>query len=123
VTVLGVIVIIGLISGSFSSKEPVKSAAPPTPPKTAAELRQDRINKQFSTLNGRHYQLEHWIKTSMNNPKSYEHVQTRFVDKGDPLLVETIFRGTNAFGGVVPSRVMAKVDLDGRVLEILSQEP
>jgi hypothetical protein len=59
----------------------------------------------------------------MNDPKSYEHVETRYADKGDHLIVKTTFRGKNAFGGVVPNWVIAKTDLDGNVLEVIAQGP
>ncbi len=59
----------------------------------------------------------------MNDPDSYEHVETRYGDKGTYLIVTTTFRGKNAFGGVARNTVTAKVDLEGNVLEIVSQGP
>ena len=59
----------------------------------------------------------------MNDPNSYEHAETRYSDKGDHLIVSTTFRGKNAFGGVVKNMVIAKVDLNGNVIEIISQLP
>ena len=35
----------------------------------------------------------------------------------------TEFRGKNAFGGVVKNSVIAKVDLNGNVMEVLAQSP
>ena len=43
-------------------------------------------------------------------------------DQGDSLVVQTKFRGKNAFGGMVLTRVKAKVSLAGDVLEIIEQE-
>ena len=61
------------------------------------------------------------IKGSMNDPGSYEHVETVSWDMGDHLVVRTTFRGKNAFGGVVSNWVKAKTDLDGNVLEVIEQ--
>ncbi len=57
----------------------------------------------------------------MNDPDSYDHIETRFSDKGDYLFVITKFRGANAFGGKVINTVSANVDFEGNVLEIVSQ--
>ena len=57
----------------------------------------------------------------MNDPGSYEHVETVYGDMGNHLVVRTTFRGKNAFGGVVSNWVKAKTDLDGNVLEVIEQ--
>jgi hypothetical protein len=88
-------------------------------PKTPAEQREADIRKQFSALDGSHHQLTKLIEASMKDPDSFDHVKTVYVDKGDYLIVETQYRGTNSFGAVVPGVVKAKVSLDGNVLEIL----
>lgn len=88
----------------------------------AAEARKKQIEPQFSPFDGSHFNLERVIKDSMNDPDSYEHVQTSYWDRGDHLIVETTFRGKNAFGAVVKNSVKAKVSLDGRVLYLLNQD-
>ena len=85
------------------------SPAPPSP-------RQEKINRIFSPWDGSCRPLEKIIKESMNDPNSYEHVSTIFWDKGDFLLVETTFRGKNAFGGIVTNSRKARVGLDGNVI-------
>jgi len=90
---------------------------------TRRQTRQEIIEKQFSVWNGSHRGLTKLIKESMNDPKSYQHVETRYGDKGDYLIVVTTFRGKNVFGGVVKNSVTAKVDLNGNVISIISQEP
>lgn len=84
--------------------------------------RQEKIERQFSSWNGSHIGLTRFIKDNMNDPDSYDHTETKFRDDGNSLYVVTKFRGKNAFGGVVISTVTAKVDLDGNVIEIISQE-
>jgi len=88
-------------------------------PKTKEELRKEKIEKHFSAWDGSHQGLTKIIKESMNDPNSYEHVETRYWDKGDHLIVKTTFRGKNALGGVVKSLIMAKVDINGNVIEII----
>jgi len=92
-------------------------------PKTPEEIRKERIEKHFSPWDGSHRGLTALIKESMNDPDSYDHVETGYWDKGDHLIVKTTFRGKNAFGGVVKNWVMAKVDLNGNVIEVISQGP
>ncbi len=84
-----------------------------------AEARKKRLEKGFSAWDGSHRGLTKVIKESMNDPKSYEHVETNYWDMGDHLVVRATFRGKNAFGGVVKNSVRAKTDLDGNVLEIM----
>jgi hypothetical protein len=87
------------------------------------EARQDRIDSNFSAWDGSHRPLTRLVKGSMNDPKSYKHVETVFWDKGDHLVVLTTFRGKNAFGAVVKNWIKAKTDLDGKVLEVIDQGP
>jgi hypothetical protein len=111
--------LIVLAAGSTDSS----SSAKPAAPKTKEELRKERLERQFSAWDGSHRGLTKLIKASMNDPDSYDHVETVYWDKGDHLVVKTTFRGKNAFGGVVKNWVMAKVDLEGNVIEVISQGP
>jgi hypothetical protein len=83
---------------------------------------QEKIERQFNAWNGSHIGLTRFIKDNMNDPDSYDHIETRFRNEGNSLYVVTKFRGKNAFGGMVINTVSARVDLDGNVLEIISQE-
>lgn len=85
--------------------------------------RETLIENQFSVWNGSHHSLTKYIKDSMNDPSSYKHVETKYIDKGDYLIVITTFRGKNAFGGVVKNSITAQVDLDGNIISIISQYP
>lgn len=84
-----------------------------------ANARKEMLGKQFSAWDGSHIKLARMIKDSMNDPDSYEHVETRYWDMKDHLIVTTTFRGKNGFGGVVKNTVKAKVSLDGENIEIL----
>ncbi len=86
-----------------------------------ANARKEMIEKQFSSWDGSHVKLTKLIKDSMNDPKSYDHVETVYLDMKDYLIINTTFRGKNAFGGTVKNTVKAKVSLDGESIEIIEQ--
>ena len=85
----------------------------------------DPILAQFG-WDGSHRKLKNFIKTKMNDPDSYEHVETGrwgFQGANDYYLVRTTFRGKNAFGGMIINSVTAKVrKSDGAILEITDWE-
>jgi hypothetical protein len=89
-------------------------------PQTAQDIRTEQIESEFSVFSGAHIGLESYIKQNMNDPDSYEHVETRYSDEGSHLSVRTVFRGNNALGGTVRNTVIATVALDGSVMEIIS---
>jgi hypothetical protein len=91
----------------------------PSKPLSKEEERKAFIGKNFSDWDGSHIKLEEYIKKSMNDPKSYEHIETKYWDRDDYLIVQTSFRGKNAFGALVKNQVKAKVGLNGEVIEIL----
>jgi hypothetical protein len=121
---VALLVLVILAFGSFDDGGTGKSGiggAAPDKPKSAEETRQERISAGFSAWDGSHIQFTELIKRLMNNPSSYEHVETRYVDGGDYLIVITEFRGTNAFGGVIPNTMAAKIDLDGHVINVIPE--
>lgn len=83
--------------------------------------RTEMIKKQFSPWDGSHRNLERMIKKAMNDPDSYDHVETTYADKGTYLIVQTVYRGKNGFGGTVKGFVKAQISLDGTILKVLSQ--
>lgn len=93
-------------------------------PKTAEEQRMERIKNGFSSWDGSHKQLTEMIKKSMYDPKSFEFDSVQVnQDGGDFLVITQKYRGKNAFGGVMPTWVKAKVDLDGNVVTIVAEGP
>lgn len=80
--------------------------------------RKEKILKQFSSWDGSHRGLEKLIKKAMNDPKSFEHVETTYADKGAYILVQMKYRGKNGFGAKVLQVVNAKVDIDGNILSV-----
>jgi len=114
---IGVILLVGMFGNMLSESNKTSK------PKTAKEIRKERIESTFSAWDGSHMGLEKLIKRTMNDPDSYEHVKTVYSDKGNYLIVKTTFRGKNAFGGVVTNWIMAKADLDGNIIEVISRGP
>jgi hypothetical protein len=98
----------------YTSKVKEKQIADAT-----AKARDNLIGKGFSAWDGSHRALEKHIKKRMNNPDSYEHIDTKYYDRGDFIIVTTRFRGANAFGGLVVNEMTAKAGLDGHLLEII----
>lgn len=90
--------------------------------KERAEKRAKQLETQFSLWDGSHSNLTQVIKQAMNDPDSYEHVETTYWDMNDHLVVMTKYRGKNAFGGKVSGMVKAKVSMNGDILEIIDQE-
>jgi len=123
-----IILFILYITGLFSTNQ-TKKSTPVTKDtihqkkKTKEEIRKEKIEIYFSAWDGSHIGLTKLIKGSMHDPSSYKHVETGYQDKGDHLIVKTTFRGKNVFGGIVMNWVIAKVDLEGNVLEIIEQGP
>ncbi len=110
---LAIIVIFVVFTNTESNSE--------QPVFTKAEQRIEMIEDQFSSWDGSHSELTKVIKKSMNDPKSYDHVETVYFDMGDHLIVNTTFRGENAFGGIVKNTIKAKISIDGENIEILEQ--
>ncbi|GGK58999.1 hypothetical protein ACD591_16380 [Rufibacter glacialis] len=94
-------------------------ARAPSEPSYSTEQREELIKKQFSGWDGSHRQLVKMVKKSMNDPDSFEHEETSYLDKGDYLLVYMKFRGDNAYGAKVLNTVSAKADFNGNVIQVL----
>lgn len=91
-------------------------------PKTAKEISEEQLLRQFNGWTGEHKSLSAAIKANLVNPASWDHVQTRYWIMWDHVVVCTDFRCTNVFGGVVECRIKAKCDLKtGEVLKIIEQ--
>lgn len=77
--------------------------------------------KNISAWDGSNPKLERAIKKSMNNPDSYEHVQTTFSYKKDKVIATMIYRGNNAFGAKVLGKVLGIFDYDGNLTDIQNE--
>ena len=83
----------------------------------------EKIKDLFSAWDGSNKALTEAIKKSMNDPKSYEHNETKYTlsdkDGKKVLVISQSFRGKNAFGGVVLNTCLATQDIEtGALLEV-----
>jgi hypothetical protein len=90
----------------------------------AKQKYQEWIENQFSLWDGSNTYLVDLVKENMNNPDSFKHVETRYVDKGQGkgIVVYMKYRGTNAFGGVVTNYVEAFCDYKNNTITITATE-
>lgn len=114
-------IVVGLLT--MTTALVLANPSEPAKPLTPAELRQQRIESQFSAWDGSQRQLVERVKSTMHDPGSFEHVETRFYDRGDQVFVHMKFRGANAFGGKVLTEVTADTNLDGKLLSVKMIEP
>lgn len=127
-------VVIGVIVGFFLLMIiAVNSEPEQTQLKTEAEIKaEEKVSREeyfqknglFSAWDGRPVALVELIKKSMNDPNSFEHLETRFIDKGtDTITVLMDYTGKNAFGGRVRGKAIAVMNAkDGSVIEVISNE-
>jgi hypothetical protein len=64
--------------------------------------------------------LVDYVKNSMNDPESFEHVETGFWNMNTHAVVLMKFRGKNAFGGKVLNAIKAEISWDCKVINVLS---
>jgi Na+-transporting methylmalonyl-CoA/oxaloacetate decarboxylase gamma subunit len=85
--------------------------------------RKEQYKKCFSPWDGSHTNLKYYIEDNMNDPDSFEHVETVYYDYTAHLIVETTFRGNNQFGALVKNTVKAQVTADSKctVIKIIDQ--
>ncbi len=92
------------------------------PAVTAPPKRDPNDIKSFlSGWDGSNRELVNLVKSAMNDPKSFEHVETRFVDRGNSLSLFMTYRGKNAFGGIVTNKVSAELDKNTRSLSNIQE--
>ncbi len=81
------------------------------------------VDNHFSPWDGSHIELTKLIKENLNDPDSYEHLETTYRIQGDTIWVFTNFRSRNGFGGMVREGVTAITDKQtGKVIEWMKQE-
>lgn len=106
------LVVIASIAAITCENEPEK-------PLTKQEIHEQNIQKLFSGWDGSHINLTKKIKESLNDPKSYEHIDTSYRDLDSILIVNTIFTAKNAFGGTVKREVIIISDTLGNITELV----
>lgn len=100
-----------------TSTEPVAAPVQPEP-----VVDPNAPENFLSGWDGSNKELVNLVKSGMNDPKSFEHVETRFIDNGDSLKLYMTFRGKNAFNATVTNKVSADLKKTTRTLSNI-QEP
>jgi hypothetical protein len=78
----------------------------------------EKIQEQFSKWDGSHRALVRVIKKHMNDPDSFEHIETKYKKNKKSITVWMKYRGKNAYGGKVIDYTQAELDFDGNLLKI-----
>ena len=110
--IMGAFIIIGFpLAIIFMTNSPFSNSSKP----------QQDAEAFFSGWDGANKELVTAVKAGMHDPKSFEHVETRYTDKGNSFGILMTFRGTNGFGAVVTQQVTADIDKQSRQLSNLKQ--
>ncbi|HLO37373.1 MAG TPA: hypothetical protein VK173_02675 [Lacibacter sp.] len=97
----------------------VRAQSSLTPQQKDSADRRDLIAEAFSSWDGSHRNLVKAVKENMNDPKSFEHVETKFWDFGDSNIVVLMkYRGKNGFGGVVTETIKAQTIINGTIVKV-----
>ena len=89
--------------------------------KSQGDARKRQVKEQFSSWDGSNKALTKYVRQSLTNPESFEHVRTTFEDRVIHLIVTMTYKSRNGAGTVVTNTIVAKVGLDGKVLEVVSR--
>jgi hypothetical protein len=79
------------------------------------------VKDQFSAWDGSNRYLVNLVKEHLNDPKSFEHVDTSYADMGDHLIIKMKYRAKNGFGGLVLQNVTGKADYKTQMISVISQ--
>ena len=108
-----IIAIISLTDSADAASEAKKKAEP-------AYARKVKVESAFNKWDGSNDQLVKLVKDNLNNPASFEHVSTSYIDSGsDTIEVVMKYRATNAFNAIVTDEARANVNIDGTVISLI----
>jgi hypothetical protein len=107
-------IIIGIVGITLWAKHNNKSETL-TPEQKNERAAMQRLTRHFNS-DGSHIGLVKWVKDNMHNPKSFEHVETKYLEKDDKITLWMTYRGTNRFGGIITSKQIAIADYDGNII-------
>ncbi|PQJ79555.1 hypothetical protein [Polaribacter porphyrae] len=80
--------------------------------------RTNKILKLFQGWDGSNRKLKRYVKERLNDPKSFEHIETQYEDKGYYIILYMTYRGKNTFGALVVNEAVAKITLEGKLLDV-----
>ncbi|MBP0903561.1 hypothetical protein ACFSKN_01545 [Mariniflexile gromovii] len=111
ITIILSVIVIGILVKTCSNE--------PKSTLTKKEIHQQNIEKLFSGWDGSHIKLTEQIKEALNDPNSYEHIETRYKDMDSFLTVYSTFTAKNGFGGTLKKEVIVTSDTLGNIIEVL----
>jgi hypothetical protein len=85
-----------------------------TPEQKTERKAKDRLMANFHP-DGTHINLVKMVKSAMHNPRSFEHVETKYLEQDGKIYLWMTYRGTNAFGAIVTNEIAATSDYNGNV--------
>lgn len=86
--------------------------------------RREQIAQHFSPLDGHCYTIETAIKKQLNDPGSYQHAKTVWIDEGSTVFVVTEIRAKNPFGAMILTTFHGRISFsNGYVIEVHEGEP
>ena len=77
------------------------------------------IDRQFSSENGAHIELEKLIKQYLPNPDSYEHIDSRYTRIEDQLTVFTDYSSVRENNERIVSDSIVIYHLNGRIINLM----
>lgn len=107
-----IIVLISIIAVTKCVSKPEKKL-------TKKEAHIQKIQKLFSAWDGSHIELTKKIKKALNDPQSYEHIETTYRDLDSTLVISTVFTAKNGFGGRLKQEVIVISDTSGNITNTL----
>lgn len=132
---LFIFVFILILIGGFSDKDKNKDLANQavkaevkeevkvkTPEEIEKEKHDKWIKDQFSAWDGSHKDLVKLVKDNMNDPKSFEHVKTKYRVENKDLVVYMEYRGKNAFNTLIKGTVKARASYTDNTIKIEESE-
>lgn len=89
-----------------------------TEEKIKDSLRSRQVSSLFHPWDGSHIKLEAKIKESLNDPESYENIETKYWDMDSVIVVKTVFTAKNEYGGVEKYIIRAESDINGNIIKM-----
>lgn len=119
--VLSAIIVTGLLAATAACGDSGPGRSGTGGSSAQDEARKKQVQAQFSSWDGSHKGLTKYIKQSLKDPGSFEHLKTDYDDRLVNLVVTTTYRSRNAAGQIVTSTITAKIDTSGKILQVLSK--
>jgi hypothetical protein len=92
-------------------------------PLTPEQVATESIEKNFNGWDGSHIKLTRFVKENLNDPDSYEHIETTYKVTGDSIWLFMNYRAKNSFGGIVKEGITAIANKEtGELIQVIPQQ-